>query len=253
VLRILSRAEGMTSDYYIGTSGWHYNHWRGPFYPQKLPPKEWLEFYAQKFNTVEINASFYRLPQEKTFDAWLKAVPSGFCFAVKVSRFITHIKHLKDSQEPLRTFLDRAKHLDRSLGPLLYQLPAGFHRDDDRLEEFLKSLDKRFKHVFEFRHLSWMDETVFKLLYKYQVGFCIFDMPGFTSPVVATSNFAYLRFHGHDDLYSSRYPEAELADWAGKLLKLSSAVQIIYIYFNNDAGGYAIENALTIRKYLEEQ
>ncbi len=235
----------------MGTSGWHYNHWRGNFYPEKLPKKDWLNFYSQHFNTVEINASFYRLPQESTFTNWHQTVPPEFCFAVKVSRFITHIKRLKDSQEPLHTFTGRAKHLGDNLGPLLYQLPPGLHRDDARLETFLKLLDKKLRHVFEFRHQSWMDDAIYSLLQKYNAGFCIFDMPGFTSPVVSTTDLAYIRFHGQDDLYSSRYPDSELADWAKRLQKLSSKLKTLYIYFNNDAGGFAIENALTLRKYLE--
>jgi uncharacterized protein YecE (DUF72 family) len=220
----------------------------GAFYPQKLPPREWLSFYAQQFNTVEINASFYRLPQESTFSAWHSTVPPGFCFAVKSSRFITHIKRLKDSREPLQTFVTRAKHLDNNLGPILYQLPATFHRDDERLTAFIDLLDKDLKHVFEFRHNSWMDEGVFSLLRKNNIGFCIFDMQGFTSPVISTADFAYIRFHGKGDLYSGSYPDSELAEWAKKTQQLARGLKTVYIYFNNDAGGYAIENARTLRK-----
>jgi uncharacterized protein YecE (DUF72 family) len=241
----------MSLSYFIGTSGWHYDHWRRTFYPEKLPRKDWLDYYTRHFNTVEINASFYRLPQESTFTAWHRAVPSGFCFAVKVSRFITHIKRLKDSREPLGTFVDRAKYLQNSLGPLLYQLPPGLQRDDARLEAFLVLLDNKLRHVFEFRHRSWMDEAVFNLLRKYNAGFCVFDMPDFTSPVVVTADFAYIRFHGKNNLYSGCYPDAELADWAERLHKLPPGLGTIYVYFNNDAGGYAIENALTLRKLLE--
>jgi uncharacterized protein YecE (DUF72 family) len=236
---------------FIGTSGWHYDHWRGNFYPQELSKRDWLNYYSQNFNTVEINASFYRLPRESTFDTWYRSVFKGFCFSLKVSRFITHIKRLKDSQEPLRTLTIRAEHLGNNLGPLLYQLPPNMHRDNIRLETFLRLLDNRLRHIFEFRHQSWMDDSVFELLKKYNAGFCVYDMPGFTSPVTATTDLAYVRFHGRDNLYSSCYRDSELADWAKRLEKMSSNLQNLYIYFNNDAGGFAIQNARTLRKYLE--
>jgi uncharacterized protein YecE (DUF72 family) len=241
----------MSPQYLIGTSGWHYEHWRGMFYPENLPKKDWLNFYSRNFPTVEINNSFYRLPQETTFSNWRESVPPDFCFSVKVSRFITHIKRLKDSLEPLHTFTERALLLKNSLGPLLYQLPANFHRDDERLEAFLKLLNNKLQHVVEFRHKSWMDEDIYDLLRRYKVAFCIFDMPGFTSPAMVTSDFAYVRFHGHDNLYSSRYPDSELANWANKLRSLTSTLKTIYIYFNNDTSGFAVENARTLRNYLE--
>lgn len=241
----------MSPNYYIGTSGWHYDHWRRRFYPAELPKKDWLGYYARRFNAVEINASFYRLPQESTLASWRQAVPSGFLFSLKASRFITHIKRLKDSQEPLLTFTGRAKSLLNHLGPLLYQLPPGLQRDDPRLESFLGLLDKNVQHVIEFRHPSWINGTVFDLLLKYRVGFCIFDMPGFTTPNIVTASFAYIRFHGHDSLYASSYPEAELAGWADKLRQLSPRPETVYIFFNNDAEGYALDNALTLRKHLQ--
>lgn len=243
----------MSVKLYVGTSGWHYDHWRSNFYPEKLSKKDWLNYYSQHFNTVEINASFYRLPLKSTYDSWQQSVPQKFCFALKVSRYITHIKRLKNSREPLQTFAIRAKHLGDNLGPLLYQTPPNMHRDDDVLEEFLKLLDKKLLHVFEFRHPSWMDNAIYRLLSKYDAGFCIFNMPGFTSPVISTNDVGYVRFHGQDDLYSSRYPDSELADWAKKLENLSSKLKNLYVYFNNDAGGFAVENALTLRKYLEGQ
>ena len=240
----------MAPAYYIGTSGWHYKHWSGGFYPAGLPPKDWLPYYAGRFNTVEINASFYRLPLETTFANWRQTVPSGFCFAVKASRFITHIRRLKDSREPLNTFIERASNLKESLGPLLFQLPPGLHRDDERLIAFLELLNRDLRHVFEFRHISWMDEAVFNLLRKYHAGFCIFDMPGLASPFITTSDFAYIRFHGKGDLYSGSYPESELAGWAEKIKSLPPGIKTVYVYFNNDAGGFAVDNARTLRSYL---
>jgi uncharacterized protein YecE (DUF72 family) len=246
----------MSPRYYIGTSGWHYEHWRGNFYPESLPKKEWLSFYGGYFDSVEINSSFYRLPQEHVFAGWRDSVPAGFCFAVKGSRFITHIIRLKDSRKPLDTFIQRAGQLKNKLGPLLFQLPPGLNRDDARLESFLAeliSLQGDLRHVIEFRHKSWMDEEVFGMLRRYRVGFCIFDMPGFISPVVATADFAYVRFHGHDDKYSGCYPDSDLAEWAAKIKGLKTLVNTVYIYFNNDAGGFAIQNAQTLREYLRRQ
>jgi uncharacterized protein YecE (DUF72 family) len=237
--------------YYIGTSGWHYDHWRQLFYPDKLPKSKWLEFYSRHFTTVELNNSFYRLPSEKAFANWRRSSPDGFVFAVKVSRFITHVKRLKDSQEPVSTFLDRARILEEKLGPLLYQLPPSMHRDDGRLSSFLSILPSGMKHVLEFRHKSWLDEGTFDLLRRYNVGLCVFDMPGLTCPLAATADFAYIRFHGSTGLYSSCYSDEELADWARKLAGLAPEVKDVYIYFNNDAEAFAVRNALTLGRYLE--
>jgi uncharacterized protein YecE (DUF72 family) len=237
--------------YFIGTSGWHYDDWRGRFYPEKLPKAKWLEFYSGHFNTLELNNSFYHLPSEAAFDNWYHASPPDFVFAVKVSRFITHIKRLKDCEDAIGNFMSRARLLKEKLGPLLYQLPPGLHRDDDRLEAFLQKLPRDLKHTIEFRHQSWFEDDVFKILRSYHTGFCVFDMPKLTSPLLATTNFAYVRFHGRQGLYSSRYTDEEMADWAEKIAGLSKKAESVNIYFNNDVAGYALENAQTIREYLE--
>jgi uncharacterized protein YecE (DUF72 family) len=239
--------------YYIGTSGWHYEHWRGLFYPDKLVKPKWLEFYAQRFNTVELNNSFYHLPSEKAFINWQESSPEGFIFAVKVSRFITHIKRLKNVEEPLQNFLARAAFLQDKLGPLLYQLPPGMKRSDETLKTFLTLLPRQYCHVFEFRHESWIDDGVFNMLKKYNAGLCVFDMPDFTCPVVATADFAYIRFHGSTGLYWSRYSDIELSDWAKKIRKLGNNLKAVYIYFNNDAGAYAVDNAKTLGRLLGEE
>ena len=236
--------------YYIGTSGWHYDHWRGLFYPGKLPKQRWLEFYSEHFTTVELNNSFYRLPTEQAFVNWRDSSAQGFVFAIKVSRFITHIKRLKDAEEPLRNFLFRADLLRDKLGPLLYQLPPNMKRDDETLEAFLAILPDRFYHVFEFRHESWLDDGVFEILRRHNVGLCVFDKPGSSCPVVATADFAYIRFHGSTDLYSSRYSSAELSGWSKRIEKLGQSLRTVYIYFNNDAEAYAVENARAIHRML---
>jgi uncharacterized protein YecE (DUF72 family) len=216
-----------------------------------LPKAKWLEFYSRHFTTVELNNSFYRLPSEAAFANWSDSSPANFVFAVKVSRFITHIKRLKNSQEPVDTFLGRARILKKKLGPLLYQLPPSMHRDDGRLESFLAILPRGMKHAFEFRHQSWLDGGVFEILRQYNAGLCVFDMPGLSCPLTATADFAYIRFHGSAALYSSCYSDEELADWAKRLAGLAPEVKEVYIYFNNDTEAFAVMNAKTLGDYLE--
>ena len=240
----------MVPKYYIGTSGWVYRHWREVFYPPKMAQSKWLEFYTGHFSTVELNNSFYHLPTENAFFNWRDTSPDGFVYAVKVSRFITHIKRLKGVEEPIETFLGRARHLEKKLGPLLYQLPPNMHRNDERLDAFLSLLPKEHRHVVEFRHESWLEEEVFEILRRHNVGFCVFDMPGLACPLVATADFAYIRFHGSSGLYWSCYSDDELEDWAKKIAGLARDLEAVYIYFNNDAEGFAIRNALTMTQQL---
>ena len=184
------------TQYFIGTSGWHYDDWRKRFYPKELPKAKWLDFYAHHFPTVELNNSFYRLPSEAAFANWYDSSPPDFTFAVKVSRYISHIKRLKDCRDAIDNFVKKASILGEKLGPLLYQLPPGFHRHDEILASFLQNLPKGLRHVIEFRHQSWLVEEVFGILRQYHAGLCVFDMPSLTSPLLATADFAYIRFHG---------------------------------------------------------
>lgn len=243
---------GNTAKYYIGTSGWHYEDWRELFYPEELAKSKWLKFYADHFATVELNNSFYRLPSEKALVSWRESTPEVFVFAVKVSRFITHIKRLRNVEEPLDNFLVRANLLQQKLGPLLYQLPPNMKRNDGVLESFLSILPRQHRHVFEFRHESWIDNNVFELLRRYNAGLCVFDMPGFTCPLVVTADFAYIRFHGSIGLYSSSYSDEELSDWAEKISVLGRNLEAIYIYFNNDVEAYAVKNARTLRRQIRD-
>jgi uncharacterized protein YecE (DUF72 family) len=236
--------------YYIGCSGWHYDHWRALYYPEGLPKSKWLQFYAKKFSTVELNNSFYHLPSEKAFVTWRESTPDNFLFAVKVSRFITHIKRLRNLDSAVEYFLSRACLLQGKLGPLLYQLPPNMKRNDNVLENFLSLLPQKYQHAFEFRHDSWIDDSVFRILQQYNVGLCVFDMPGFTCPLIATTDFAYVRFHGSQSLYSSCYSDEELSRWAEKIAQLGEKVKAVYIYFNNDAEAFAIRNALTLAKFI---
>ena len=237
-------------EYYIGTSGWHYEDWKGIFYPADLPKSRWLSYYSRHFRTVELNNSFYRLPSENAFVKWQESAPIDFFFSVKASRYITHVKRLKSVEEPLQHFMDRVPLLGEKLGPLLYQLPPNMRRNDDRLEDFLKILPGKYRHVIEFRHESWFHDDVFRILRKHRIGWCIFDMPGLTSPVVVTADFTYVRFHGSAGLYSSSYSDKELATWSKKIVKLGQDLKTVYIYFNNDVAGYALDNARTLRRIL---
>ena len=241
----------MTTKYFVGCSGWHYEHWRGLYYPQDLAKPKWLSFYAQQFDTVELNNSFYRVPSEKAFNTWQDSTPDNFVFAVKASRFITHIKRLKNLDSAVENFVSRARLLKEKLGPLLYQLPPSMKRNDELLESFLYTLRSEYQHVVEFRHESWIDERVFDILRRHSVGLCVFDMPGFGCPLVATSDFAYVRFHGSEGLYSSSYSDEELARWAQRIARLGETVRVSYIYFNNDAEAFAVKNAATLRNLLQ--
>ncbi len=245
----------MAATFYIGTSGWHYRHWLGVFYPPDVPPSRWLSFYACHFATVELNNSFYRQPRPSAWDLWRRTAPEGFLFAVKAHRFLTHIKRLRDIEEPLRRFLDGARRLGPRLGPILYQLPPSFHRtpeNEERLRRFLSSLPADLLHAVEFRHRAWLGEEGRRLLEEYGVGLCCFDAPHMQTPLVATAPFAYMRFHGSDALYASNYSDEALSEWAERLARLAQGLQAVYVYFNNDAYGYAVANARTLRQRLLE-
>ena len=240
----------MPPKYYIGTSGFHYDHWRERFYPQGLAKSKWLEYYAAHFGTVELNNSFYRLPSEKAFATWRDSSPPDFTFAVKVSRFITHMKKLRNVEEALATFLGRARGLEEKLGPLLYQLPPNMRRNDEVLDAFLALLPPDLDHAFEFRHPSWFDQGVFDILRRHNAAFCSFHLPGLPCPLVATADFAYIRFHGSEGKYWGCYSDEELAEWAGRIAELSRDLRAVYIYFNNDDRAFAVYNALTLGKML---
>jgi uncharacterized protein YecE (DUF72 family) len=241
----------MSVKYYIGCSGWHYEHWRGLYYPKELARSKWLQFYSRQFTTVELNNSFYKLPSEKAFTTWRDSTPDNFIFAVKVSRFITHIKRLKNLGSAVENFLSRADLLGKKLGPSLYQLPPNMKRNDELLQNFLSLLPRKYRHVVEFRHESWIDEAVFDILRKYNTGLCVFDMPGFGCPLVATSDFTYIRFHGSEGLYSSYYSDQELSQWAQRIARLGKDIKASYIYFNNDTESFAVKNAITLENCLK--
>jgi len=235
---------------YIGTSGFSYTHWQeGVFYPKGLPKAKQLEYYTEHFQTVELNNSFYHLPLAKTFQGWRQRTPPYFIFAVKASRYISHIKKLKGCRQPWRLFISRAKKLEEKLGPILFQLPPSWQINIKKLEEFLKILPKKYSYVFEFRHQSWFCREMFQLLKKYNIALCLADSAKWPYQEEVTADFVYLRFHGSHSVYSSNYPNQELKKWAAKIKKWLKNKDV-YVYFNNDACGYAVKNALTLESII---
>jgi uncharacterized protein YecE (DUF72 family) len=230
----------------IGCSGWQYRHWRGDFYPASLPLNRWFDHYAERFNSVEINNTFYRLPEATTFAAWRARAPAGFEFAVKASRYLTHMRKLKDPEEPVELFFSRAKRLGHSLGPVLYQLPPNWPVNMERLDTFLKALPRRRQHAIEFRDPSWYRDEVYSLLEARKVALCLHDMNGSASGKLAVGPFTYVRFHGPQK-YSGRYPDHVLDEWAEWLGARGHAHVRVCAYFNNDTGGHAPRDAVRLR------
>ncbi|MBI4495420.1 MAG: DUF72 domain-containing protein [Deltaproteobacteria bacterium] len=235
------------SGIHIGTSGWSYKHWKGPFYPPDLPLKEFLGFYMTRFRTVEINSSFYHLPLEKTLDQWRDAAPPGFIFAVKASRFITHMKRLKDPRRSVPPLLERVRILKDRLGPILFQTPPQMGPDLERLRSFLNGLPQEYRYTFEFRHEGWFAPPVFRILAESGAAFCIYDLAGRQSPREVTADFVYIRLHGPEGPYQGQYGEETLRSWARDFWRWRKKGKEIFCYFDNDQAGYAAQDALRLQ------
>jgi uncharacterized protein YecE (DUF72 family) len=233
----------------IGTSGWQYKHWRGPFYESDLLVSRMLEAYYRHFDTVEINNSFYKLPSAAAFEKWRESTPRNFLFAVKASRFITHMKKLKDPENALQNFLPRAEKLKEKLGPILFQLPPRWQVHPERLKDFLQALPRKHRYAFEFRDPSWHTQRIYDLLRQFNAAFCIFDLAGFHSPREITANFTYVRLHGPGGPYQGNYSRHALREWAERIRQWRSSLDV-FIYFDNDQAGYAALNALDLRKLV---
>ena len=233
---------------WIGTSGWHYNHWYKLFYPDKMPTAEMLSYFTHHFDTVEINNTFYALPLESTFRRWEQTVPAGFRFAVKGSRYITHIKKLMDPEEPLKRFLPLTDLLGRKLGPILFQFPNTWDLNLERLQHFLAVLPRHHRYAFEFRHPSWHIDAVYSLLSDYKAAFTIYDFGGHPSPLQVTTDFVYVRLHGGSD--NGNYTDAEISQWAKRVLEWREANKRVLLYFNNDFQGFAINNGIALKRKL---
>lgn len=234
----------------IGTSGYQYDHWRGIFYPEKMAKKDWFTFFAAAFDTVEINNTFYHLPQAVTFDAWRAQAPHGFCFALKYSRFGSHLKHLKDPASHLRPFLERAERLKPHLRPILVQLPLQWGVAADRLEEFLAAAPHRRRWAIEFRHPSWLCDTIYRILRKYGAALCIHDK--FEHPRLLTAGWTYLRYHGGPE-EGGGYSATFLQSQAAQIREYQAAGVDVFAYFNNDWQGHALRNAAALRRMLEDR
>lgn len=239
----------MTGRIFVGTSGWNYRHWGDDlFYPRALSQNEWLAFYAGHFGTVELNSTFYRLPSPEIFARWAETVPSRFVFAVKANRFITHIKRLKEPEQSVRLFLSHLSRLGKKLGPILFQLPPQMKADPGRLEGLIRCLKRRrpLKVALEFRHESWLKEEVYKLVDDAGWTLCLADWPDFGREIPVLGPFCYIRRHGATALYAGCYSDEQLAGDAKFAVKLAKQGKDVYIYFNNDAEGYAVKNAQTL-------
>jgi uncharacterized protein YecE (DUF72 family) len=232
---------------HIGTSGWHYKHWHGCFYPSSFPAAKMLRWYAERFDTVEINNSFYCLPKPEALAAWCRETPANFCFAVKASRFITHNKKLLDPKETIRNFMSAIRGLGKRLGPILFQLPPGWQLNLERLESFLRALPRGRQHVFEFRNPMWNVQPVYDTLRRYNAAYCIYELAGFQSPMEVTADFAYVRLHGPGNKYQGDYSHDQLKSWAGKIDEWRKSLRDVYIYFDNDQAGYAAKNAQELK------
>ncbi len=241
----------MPCDLRIGTSGFHYKHWKGPFYPRKLPASAMLDFYVQRFDTLELNNSFYRLPTISAFECWREATPENFIFAVKASRFITHNKKLKDPENAVDNLLPRAAHLGNKLGPVLFQLPPKWRVNPERLRRLLEILPRELRYAFEFRELSWMSAEVISILREFNAAFCIYELAGYHSPLSITADFTYVRLHGPDSgKYQGNYSDQQLSQWARQTETWAKELKAIYIYFDNDQAGYAALNALRLKEMV---
>ncbi|MHA2431375.1 MAG: DUF72 domain-containing protein [Promethearchaeota archaeon] len=235
---------------YLGTSGWYYNDWIGPFYPNNILKNEWLKYYCTKFNSVEVNASFYRLPYENMINSWFKKTPNNFLLSFKGDQFITHKKKLKNVSDYLAIFLNRIKIVKNKLGVILWQLPPKLRLDLILLENFLKLLDPELRHCIEFRNEDWFIKEVFHLLRAYNVAFCIISAPKLPSIYEVTTDFAYIRWHGLSNWYQYDYSKNELEKWAKIIKDLN--VKDVFGYFNNDFNAKAPQNCTILKELLKQ-
>jgi uncharacterized protein YecE (DUF72 family) len=241
------------SPIHIGTSGWHYKHWVGPFYPPKTAASRFLGFYRQHFAAAEINGSFYRMPSVETMANWRDAVPANFRFAAKASRFITHAKKLALPLSLYDRFFDGIGTLQPKLGPVLFQLPPRWRFNRDRLEAFLAALPRRYCYAFEFREPSWLNEDAYALLRKHRAALCLYHIAGFESPIETTADFVYIRLHGPGGKYQGSYDDAALRRWARRIRAWSREGKAVWCFFDNDDSGYAAQDARRLQAMLEKK
>jgi uncharacterized protein YecE (DUF72 family) len=236
---------------YIGTSGWSYKHWRGPFYPAALSKgADQLRFYVERFDTVEVNGTFYRLIEVDTFRRWREATPQRFVFACKGSRYLTHMKRLKDPVQGVGRFFERVEALEDQLGPIVFQLPGRFRPDRERLERFLDALPSRHRYAFEFRDPAWFEPEILEVLAAQGMALCLYEFAGQEAPLEVTAGFVYIRLHGPDGPYRGSYDAEALGIWAKRIAAWAGKGLDVYCYFDNDDRGFAPKNALRLKELL---
>ena len=232
---------------WVGTSGWQYDDWKGTFYPRDLPAARWLPYFAERFGTVEVNNTFYRLPSQDVFRRWREATPPGFVMAVKASRYITHVRRLREPREPVDLLWSRLRGLGDRLGPVLFQLPPGFRRDAGLLRVVVGTLPRGMRAALEFRDDSWRDDEVLRVLDDAGAAFVLAHRPGVRVPEIVTGGWSYLRFH-QGTRSGPGYPARTLSLWADRIAELPA--RDVFVYFNNDTGGAAVRDAARLIRRL---
>ncbi len=227
---------------HLGTSGWTYDHWKDRFYPSDVPKRRWFEYFAEHFKTVELNASFYRIPQKKAVHSWMERSPGNFVFAVKMSRLITHVHKLHNCGEQLDWFFDVFKPLRPKIGAYLIQTPPSLHKNKDLLAEFIDQLPETVRAVFEFRHPGWYADDIFKTIDSAGHAICIQDMRESASERIVFNNLAYIRWHGYHQQNGGNYPDDALENWADWIAGQRKRGVTVFGYFNNDIEGFAVNN-----------
>lgn len=236
---------------FVGTSGWQYRHWKRVFYPEKLPQRLWLPYYCERFQTVEVNNTFYNLPAGSVFEQWERTAPADFIFALKMSRFLTHLKRLHDPAEPVKRFMERAAALRDKRGPILLQLPPTYGAIPERLDETLTLFPPDVPVAVEFRNQSWFTNQTKELLERHGAALCLADSPRRTQPAWKTADWGFVRFHEGSGRHAPGYEREVLQRWVAMLGETFRATDDVYAYFNNDAAGYAIRDAITFAELAE--
>jgi uncharacterized protein YecE (DUF72 family) len=237
------------SELRVGTSGWRYKHWKGRFYPKDLPTAKWLEYYARHFDTVELNNPFYRQPEKKTFEKWRRSVPDDFVYAVKLNRFITHVKRLNIGRESVERSYGTMAGLGPKLAVVLVQLPPRMKFDEERAERFFRMVaHRRRRHAIEPRDASWFTDDALAFLRRRNVALVVGETPHWPTHLAVTADFVYVRFHGPGRRYASNYDDDALREWSGRIKGWRAEGRDVFAYFNNDEMGYAPKNALRLRE-----
>lgn len=236
---------------WVGTSGWQYAHWKRIFYPEKLPQRAWLPYYAERFRSVEVNNTFYQLPEKSVFANWAVTSPDDFIFSLKMSRYLTHLKRLHDPAEPVQRFMNRAEALGRKLGPILFQLSPTYRANPPLLEDALRLFSPDVRIAVEFRNETWFTDETRAILERHGAALCLADSPRREQPVWRTADWGFVRFHEGKGRYAPGYGRDTLKRWMQSIAEIWGAAADVYVYFNNDAAGYAIRDAITFAELAE--